>query len=156
MKIIKMFEDFSTDIKSEIMECFYDLEDDGYSIEIEILTLSKREISHGTYYDYFPETINILVNHTVNGKFIDFSYNEIKDYLNRLESHTGDRYKINTIIGYSWSNNGNTTCNIFPSGRSLNNGNKNIFPPDQSLGLKKRFNEILIRIHSEDLHRKIN
>lgn len=94
MKYLKLYESFSPDdIKSEIMECFYDLvEDNEFFIEIK-------------HVENMYTGFEISIGYAPNDKYWSrFSYSTVKPYIDRLEQHIGDRYsieKIETVVGHS-------------------------------------------------------
>ena len=101
MKYLKLYESYNAnDIKSEIMECFYDLiDDDDFNIEI-------REKPNNTV--YFNKTqgpgFEVSINYAPNGKYWSrFKYTKIKPYIDRLEKHI-EGYSIcliETTVGHS-------------------------------------------------------
>lgn len=96
MKYLQLYESYKPDdIKSEIMECFYDLvEDNEFFIQIDERGTSLL----GTGFD-------ISIGYAPNEKYwSSFAYSTVKPYIDRLEQHIGDRYSvelIETVVGHS-------------------------------------------------------
>lgn len=88
MRYIKTYESYDIDdIKSLIMECFYDLtEDDDFRVRID-------EKPHSTIYFNKRQGTGFLVSLNKNN-WNKFAYTTIEPYIERLANHIEDKYKI--------------------------------------------------------------
>jgi len=93
MKYIKIFEDFNTDLTSEIKNILIDLVDIGFDVDVDVFTNRDQE-----------SRITITIVHDYENELNTIHYvGEISENIDRLDSYIKYKYSI-TNIEYGWWN----------------------------------------------------